>query len=371
MSGVYIHVPFCKKKCNYCAFYSTTILENVDIFVESLCREICLRKDYIHDDVETIYFGGGTPSLLQYKHLKRILKTVKDNFDVIAEPEVTIECNPRDLNKEKVEELLQLGFNRLSIGIQSFVNKNLDLLGRDHDLEHIYSAVEAVKDSNIVNFNLDIIYGLPDQSEEDLIYDLQELVKIKPQHISAYSLSIEKNTPLFMSVESGALSSLSDDITAEYYLRVNEFLEQSGYEHYEVSNYCLHGCESKHNSIYWDVTRTYVGFGPAAHSYDLASRQWNVASVDDYVASIRAGYVPATVEWLNEEQRLYEYVLTSLRTKRGCDVNILERKFDFNIKPSIIDFLLKRDLVYVNDKSINLTAKGFLYLDNIVKQIVL
>ena len=174
-----------------------------------------------------------------------------------------------------------------------------------------------------------------------------------------------------MSVESGALSSLSDDITAEYYLRVNEFLEQSGYEHYEVSNYCLHGCDSKHNSIYWDVTRTYVGFGPAAHSYDLTSRQWNVASVDDYIASIRAGYGPATVEWLNEEQRLYEYVLTSLRTKRGCDVNILERKFDFNIKPSIIDFLLKRDLVYVNDKSINLTAKGFLYLDNIVKQIVL
>ena len=371
MSGVYIHVPFCKKKCNYCAFYSTTILENVDMFVESLCREICLRKDYIHDDVETIYFGGGTPSLLQYNHLKRILKTIKDNFDVIADPEVTIECNPRDLNREKVEELLQLGFNRLSIGIQSFVNKNLDLLGRDHDLEHIYSAIEAVKASGLHNFNLDIIYDLPDQTEEDLIHDLQELVKIKPQHISAYSLSIEENTPLFMSVEKGALSKLPDDISAEYYLRVNDILEQSGYEHYEVSNYCLHGCESKHNSIYWDVTRTYVGFGPAAHSYDIASRQWNVANVDDYIASVRAGVVPTIVEWLNKEQRLYEYALTSLRTMKGCDINMLKRKFDFTIKSSTVDFLLKRELATVNDDIIILTAKGLLYLDNIVREILI
>ena len=308
---------------------------------------------------------------MQYNHLKRILKTIKDNFDVIADPEVTIECNPRDLNKEKVEELLQLGFNRLSIGIQSFVNKNLDLLGRDHDLEHIYSAIEAVKASNIVNFNLDIIYGLPDQTEEDLIHDLQELVKIKPQHISAYSLSIEENTPLFMSVEKGALSKLPDDISAEYYLRVNDILEQSGYEHYEVSNYCLHGCESKHNSIYWDVTRTYVGFGPAAHSYDIASRQWNVANVDDYIASVRAGVVPTIVEWLNKEQRLYEYALTSLRTMKGCDINMLKRKFDFTIKSSTVDFLLKRELATVNDDIIILTAKGLLYLDNIVKEILI
>lgn len=371
MSGVYIHVPFCKKKCKYCAFYSTTILENVDVFVESLCREICLRKDYIHDNVETIYFGGGTPSLLQHSHLQRILKTIKDNFDVVAEPEMTIECNPRDLNKEKIDELLQLGFNRLSIGIQSFDNKSLNLLGRDHDLEHIYSAVEAVKDSGFHNFNLDIIYGLPGQAEEDLVYDLQELVKIKPQHISAYTLSIEKSTPLFISVENGTLSSLSDDITAEYYLRVNDMLERYGYEHYEVSNYCQSGYESKHNSIYWDVTRAYVGFGPAAHSYDLESRQWNVASVDDYITSICTGVVPATIEWLNKQQRLYEYVLTSLRTKKGCDVKILESNFDFKIKTSIVDFLLKRELAHVNEKVITLTAKGFLYLDKIVREILL
>lgn len=374
MNGIYIHVPFCKSKCAYCNFFSLASESKINDYVEALKREILYRKDYLeNEEVKTIYFGGGTPSLLPVKSLDEILNLLHKNFKVDANPEITLELNPDTIDREKMSFLKQIGVNRMSVGIQSFFDDDLKYLGRRHDSNHALRVLENLKNVNFDKITLDLIYGIPTLTEEKWNKNLDIFFSTGISHLSAYALTVEPRTILGQKIDKGDLQEVSEDETIRHYQILVERTKEHGFEHYEISNFAKEGCRSIHNSIYWSDGK-YLGLGPSAHSYDGKSRQWNVANLSQYLKLAGNSDDCFEKEILTLYDKYNEYVMTSLRTSWGCNVEKIA--LHYGIKYA--DFFLKNVKKYVesgemliNDNNYFLSENGKLFADGIASDLFL
>lgn len=327
MAGIYIHIPFCKTRCHYCDFFSCTDQNEISTIINAIIKEIELKKEYLAGEIiETIYFGGGTPSYISAKFVGQILKTIYTTFTVVKSPEITIEVNPDDITYAKAKTYLNIGINRISVGIQSFENNILRFLGRRHNSLQALSTIEILKDTGFKNISLDLIYGIPNLSQKEWEKTINQVIKLGIQHISAYHLSIEKGTVLHKLLIDNKITLLPDDDGLLQYLLISEMLKKSGYVHYEISNFCELGFESKHNSSYW-FGKKYAGFGPSAHSFDVNSRQWNISSINQYVNQINNNYSYFKKENLTLKKKYNEYILTRFRTIQGVTLKELSVLF--------------------------------------------
>lgn len=375
MAGIYIHIPFCKSKCAYCNFFSLVTEKKINDFVDALKREILHRKNYLASEkVETIYFGGGTPSLLPTNYIGEILEIVNKNFDIDSNPEITLEANPDTINKEQLFSLKHLGVNRISVGIQSFHDDDLKYLGRKHDSRHALQIIDDLKCVDFDKLTLDLIYGIPTLTEEKWNENLDVFFSTEISHLSAYALTIEPKTILGQKIEKGDLQDVSEEETIRHYEILTERTKKQGFEHYEISNFAKEGCCSRHNSIYWkDVS--YLGLGPSAHSYDGNSRQWNIANLTQY---INTDFDTDTDfferELLTKDDKFNEYVMTSLRTSWGCDINKISSDYGVSYANHFLNNVKKYLESGVMLKKINnyiLTDKGMLLADGIAAELFL
>ena len=328
MAGIYIHIPFCDSKCAYCGFYSLPSLKLKERFLETLKAEIVARKDYLQGDaVNTIYFGGGTPSLLSLKEIGGLLHLINVHYPVASNAEITLEANPDTLSLEHLEGLRQLGVNRLSIGIQSFFDNDLKYLSRRHDSHHAQQCLDWAKQAGFENISIDLIYGLPSSNADQWNENLDIFFAYGLSHLSAYALTLEPNAVLTKQIELGKVQPVNEDDALRDYEILCQRAAENGYLHYEISNFCKRGMHSKHNSSYWFGT-PYIGFGPSAHSFDGNSRQWNVSSVEKYCVSVPEPVEGSAIEKeiLSPEQHYDEYVMLRLRTHWGIDLKWLKRE---------------------------------------------
>lgn len=329
MAGIYIHIPFCKQRCTYCDFYKETGSNNnqIDAFVEALIQEIQFRKSYLNgDDISTVYFGGGTPSVLNFNQFKKIFNEIYNNFNVEDDAEITMEANPDDLTEEYLKTLSPLPFNRLSIGIQSFNNTHLKKINRRHDAQQAKDAVMNARKQGFKNISIDLIYALPGQTIEDWRNQLEDAFKLDVEHISAYGLTYEEGTALWKQRNKGLVKVTEDEVTLQMFDYMRLQMSEKGFESYEISNYAKPGYRSRHNSSYWQFV-PYLGMGPSAHSFDGKSRQWNIASVQKYIQGITLLKPSFEKEVLSEQDFYNDFIMVSLRTKEGIDLIRLKNRF--------------------------------------------
>jgi oxygen-independent coproporphyrinogen-3 oxidase len=372
MAGLYIHIPFCKQACYYCDFFfSTNQGQRLEI-VRAISAEIAIQKDYLEREIlETIYFGGGTPSILSPAELNEILEAVHRNFSVTECPEVTLEANPDDLTKEKLRSLYDAGINRLSVGIQSFDDTVLKSLNRAHDNLMAKCCIEDARKAGFENISIDLIYAIPQRSEEDWEKDIYEAIKFSPQHISSYSLTIEEKTVFGKWAKQGKMQPVDDDFSARQLSMLIDILEAANYEQYEVSNFSKPGFQSRHNSNYWKNEK-YLGIGPSAHSYNGESRQCNISNNAMYLRSIQQQKIPFTLEVLTKQDKINEYLMTTLRTSWGADLKILREKFLFDPVRENSDYIQSlqlKGLIMVRDDILKLTRKGRFLADKIASDL--
>ena len=383
MSGIYLHIPFCKSKCAYCNFFSLVTEKKMDDYVSALKKEIINRKSYLGDDVvKTIYFGGGTPSLLPIKYVEEILDLLHENYNIISNPEVTLEINPDTIDKDKMMSLKRLGVNRMSVGIQSFNDDDLRYLGRRHDSRHALQVLDDLSSVGFDRITLDLIYGMPTLTEEKWNHNLDIFFSTGISHLSAYALTVEPKTILGQKIEKEELQEVSEEETIRHYNILVERTKENGFEHYEISNFAKEGCRSQHNSIYWQDVK-YLGLGPSAHSYDGDSRQWNVSNLTKYIQFVNADIDTDTDadtdmgryyerEILSKEDKFNEYVMTSLRTSWGCNVDKIEhdygksyaRHFLKNVKK-----YLDSGIMLMKNNNFILTDEGMLFADGIAAEL--
>jgi oxygen-independent coproporphyrinogen-3 oxidase len=365
MAGLYFHIPFCKQACHYCDFHFSTNTTLVKEMVSALAKEMALQKNYLGGEaLETIYFGGGTPSLLSKNNIEELVEAAHHIFQVVNNPEITLEANPDDLTSKKLEELKSAGVNRLSIGIQSFNNPVLRFFNRAHTAAQ---AEESVRTAQIMGFNnisVDLIYGVPGQTLDELKDDVSKFLQLTPQHISAYSLTVEANTVFGHRLKNGEFSTISESSSAEQFEYLMKEFSGAGYDQYEISNFCKPGFQSKHNTSYWQQKK-YLGVGPSAHSYNGNSRQWNVSNNHLYLKSILNDRVPFEQEVLTHSNQINEYFFTTLRTRRGTDLKYLKKKFGFVPAQPKIEVMQQQGLITVENEVISLTQKGKLLADKI------
>jgi len=367
MAGIYIHVPFCKQACHYCDFHFITSLKYKNELLQSLRKDISLQKNYLAGEtVETIYFGGGTPSLLNADDINLLIGTIAGLHAVSAEAEITLEANPDDLNKEKLQSLRQTDVNRLSIGIQSFFDDDLQWMNRVHRGKEAEVSVKRAQDIGLENLTVDLIYGYPLLSDQKWKYNLEKVFELGIPHVSSYSMTIEPKTALASFIKNKKQQAMDDEQSAEQFILLMDSMQSHGFEHYEISNFCKPGHYSRHNSNYWKGVK-YLGIGPSAHSYDGETRQWNIANNAKYIQSLETGKIPAETELLTEANRLNEYIMTSLRTMWGLNLG----KLDI-IAAGASDQLLIAARRFFDDQWIEqkddviyLTKTGKLYADNV------
>lgn len=368
MAGIYIHIPFCKQACYYCDFHFSTSTDNRNKMVDSIIKELSIQKTYLENQpVDTIYFGGGTPSILDAKEIDSILDAVVHHYSVSPNPEITLEANPDDLGKEKLQELRKAGVNRLSIGIQSFDDSVLKFLHRAHDSQGAMESVSLSREAGFENISIDLIYAIPGQSHEQWIKNIEQALLLKPEHLSAYSLTVEEKTVFGQWKKKNKITEVDDQIAAEQLEILMNTLAAAGMEQYEVSNFCLPGFYSRHNSSYWKQTH-YLGLGPGAHSYNGISRQYNISNNPLYIKALDEGKVPFEKEILTKENKINEYIFTTLRTTWGCNLNILSAEYQFDLETvhaTPLKFLLNAQLIEKKGSVIRLTKKGILLADKI------
>jgi oxygen-independent coproporphyrinogen III oxidase len=368
MAGLYIHIPFCKQACYYCDFHFSTNQSQKTELVNHIAQELEIRKDYLlGEPLETIYLGGGTPSLLSFIELEILFNAIHKHYRVEDNPEITLEANPDDLTPEKLRELAAIGVNRLSIGIQSFDEQVLRFLNRAHTAQDALQCVANARAAGISNISIDLINSIPGQGDELLKKNLAMAIALKPEHISAYSLTVEEKTVFGRWASHGKLTAMEEDLSATQFELVMNSLQEHGYQHYEISNYCLPGFESKHNTSYWQQ-RKYLGVGPSAHSFDGKSRQFNVSNNYAYMNALRAGKIPFERELLTPENKINEYIFTSLRTDRGCSLAYLVTQYDYDLmkmNASYIYQLTEKNLIRLFENKIVLTTAGKLLADKI------
>ncbi len=326
MSGIYIHIPFCRKACHYCNFHFSTQIQHIDAFVEALLKEIELQQEYITGPIETLYLGGGTPSLLSSAHLDKIIEKINTHFNLASNIEFTLEANPDDIDLEKTKTWKTKGINRLSIGIQSFQDEALAWMNRAHSTKQSHNALENAKAAGIHNISTDLIYGTPHLSDQALIKDIEILNSYEIPHISCYALTVEEKTALYSLIQKQKIENVDAEKQARHFEIVVDQLSNIGFEHYEISNFAKPGHRSKHNSNYWKGI-PYLGLGPSAHSFNIESRQWNVANNHLYIQSISENKVPFEVENLEIATRYNEYMMISLRLLEGFKLEEIEKRF--------------------------------------------
>ena len=371
-SGLYIHIPFCLSKCHYCDFYSITSISAVPDFLDALFKEMEMYRNRFNP-FDTVYIGGGTPSLLSPQQLESILISVKENFILISNPEITpeitIETNPADLNRSFLESMREIGINRINIGVQSFNQKILNFLGRRHTAKQAISAVEASRKAGFHNIGLDLIYGVPAQDIESWLDTLKQALVFSPEHISCYQLTLESKTPLGIRYQAGEFSLPGEELQYEFFMKTSEFLEDAGYIHYEVSNFAR-GKEhtSRHNQKYWDHS-PYLGLGPSAHSFQCNQRWWNHRSLDQYLAAINAGNLPVEgTETLTMEQLRLEALYLGLRTKKGISLQDFKNRYHtdlFTEKKKILAKLEEEGFISIQDGYLHPTQSGLAVADSL------
>ncbi len=368
MAGIYIHIPFCKHKCNYCNFYSLASTRYMDQVGNAISGELIQRKNYLEGQpIETIYIGGGTPSLIETDDIEKILNTIRDNFRVEQEAEITLEANPDDLTPEKSTALRKAGINRLSIGIQSFRQEDLDFLSRTHTSAQVTQCITDAQQAGFQNISIDLIYGIPALTDEGWKENLQKAFSFGIPHISAYSLTVEDKTPLELMIRKGKMKPVDENLSLSQFHILCKMMREQGYEHYEVSNFCLPGAYSRHNTAYWQG-KSYLGVGPSAHSFNQISRCWNVANLATYIETVMQGEVKSEQELLSATTQLNEYIMTSLRTMWGCDLVAVKRKFGEEIAENLLldalTFIESKQMIYREGKLV-LTPEGLLFADGI------
>jgi oxygen-independent coproporphyrinogen-3 oxidase len=326
MAGIYIHIPFCKKACHYCNFHFSTQTQYIQEFTHALVAEIKLQKNYLTAPIETIYFGGGTPSLLKKAELEMIIEALTTNFNLATHFEFTLEANPDDINPVIAADWLALGVNRLSIGIQSFQAGSLAWMNRAHTVEQSHEAIKIVQAAGFKDISTDLIYGSPHLSDEDLMADIATLIQYKVNHISCYALTVEEKTALFSMIAKKQIEDIDTTKQARQFEIMVDALTAAGFEHYEISNFAMPNGRSKHNSNYWNQV-SYLGLGPAAHSFNGDQRQWNIANNSLYFQSIKNSLVPFELENLNLTQKFNEYMMISLRKSEGFSTHYIKTHF--------------------------------------------
>ncbi|MGV3559322.1 radical SAM family heme chaperone HemW [Larkinella arboricola] len=374
---LYIHIPFCKQACHYCDFHFSTNLKQKTALVDALCREIDLQKDYLPTRrLETIYLGGGTPSLLTETELETLFETIHRQYTVAPDAEITLEANPDDLIGPASDPLRQLRLfrkyvNRLSIGIQSFHEPHLRLMNRAHSATEAGRCVQLAQEAGFTNLTIDLIYGVPADTHGIWQTDLAKAVSLKVPHISAYCLTIEPGTVFGNWHKKGRLQAAEDEFAAEQFTMLVQTLRENGYEQYEISNFAQPGCEARHNSSYWK-RRPYLGIGPSAHSFNGVSRQYNIAHNIQYIRAIEKGDVPGTVEPLSRADQVNDYLLTGLRTKWGCDLRELSRLAgsDFQVlQRTELQNLYQQGWLSLENHLLTLTEAGKLFADRVAAEL--
>jgi len=367
--GIYIHIPFCKQKCHYCNFYTAVSKKYRDVFVDALLKELELRKDYLDNKIiNTIYFGGGTPSMLSAYEIQRIISKISELFDLNKNVEITLEANPDDLSEEKLKQLKnETQINRFSIGIQSFNDVDLQYLNRVHNPRQAKNSIENALKAGFDNISIDLIYGIPTLTQQNWKKNLETFFEFELSHLSSYALTVEPKTVLNKLIDKNKMQAVSEDKTVQHFEILMNETNKHQYLHYEISNFAREGYYSKHNSIYW-LGGHYLGIGPSAHSFNGNSRQWNVANMKQYVEFEKTGTTVLEKEVLTADQQFNEYVMTSLRTSWGCDTEHIDNVFGSNYT----DHLLSLVSPFISDEKIEkrgnifyLTNKGKLYADGI------
>lgn len=327
MAGIYLHIPFCKQACHYCDFHFSTSLKAKEDLLNALLKEISLQKNYFaKGSFSTIYFGGGTPSLLSGDEIKKLLDHISSIFAVDAAAEITLEANPDDLTREKLESLRMAGVNRLSIGIQSFDDEDLKWMNRAHSAAQAIESVKLSQEEGFDNITIDLIYGTPLLTDEQWKKNLSTAFDLNVQHLSCYALTVEPRTALAHAIAKKNQAGVEDGKQAKHFGMLMEMAAQNGFVQYEISNFAREGFYSKHNSSYW-LGEKYLGIGPSAHSFNGASRQWNIRNNNEYIRIINEGKIPAESEILTQQNKFNEYVMVSLRTMWGCDLEKIRKDF--------------------------------------------
>ena len=372
MAGIYIHIPFCNSKCNYCNFYSVASSKHLDAYIPALLKEIALQHSYLEKEpIETIYIGGGTPSLLGYTQLASILEKLNKTFEIKPDAEITIEANPNDLNASKIKDFKKLFINRLSIGIQSFFEEDLKYLHRLHSPSQAETAVKRSQDAGFENISIDLIYGIPTLSDENWEKNLHYSFSLNVPHISAYSLTVEPNTALNKLITKGKLTAVNEEQSIKHFKVLMQQTKENDFLHYEVSNFCKKDYFSKHNSNYWKGIK-YLGLGPSAHSYNKVERQWNISDTQKYIEHLDSNKLLFEKEVLSETDKLNEYIMTSLRTMWGCDLDYIETYFGISEKTRLkkISVQFIDDKKMINEKNhLILSDEGFLFADGIAAEL--
>lgn len=363
MAGIYIHIPFCKQACHYCNFHFATSLHYKNELIAALLKEITLQKDYIGiDTISTIYFGGGTPSLCTKNEIKSILSAIRFHFSVEDNPEITFEANPDDITEEKLLDWKEAGINRLSIGIQSFFEEDLKWMNRAHTAKQAIENLQlALK--HFDNITADLIYGTPQLNNEKWKQNVSTLINLEIPHLSCYALTVEPKTPLDKMIKQHQSEDINAEKQSEQFLLLMQWLEEAGYEHYEISNFAKPGFRSRHNSAYWQGAK-YIGLGPSAHSYNGNERQWNIANNNTYISSIEAGKIPLEKEILTPTQKINEYIMTSLRTVEGIQLDKLDDITKTHCKKMSQQYI-NSGLMIFEKNSLHLTKEGKLLADGI------
>lgn len=372
MAGIYIHIPFCKQACHYCDFHFTISLRHKSSLLAAIEREIFIQRSFLKGvNVDSIYFGGGTPSLLSAKEIDTIIKSIISNYKVNHNPEITLEANPDDITTGHLKDLKEIGINRLSIGIQTFDDQMLQFINRVHRSNDALASFDRARKAGFGNINIDVIYGLPAKDHQRLASDLDMLASMSPEHISAYCLTIEDKTIFGKWLKMGKLKDVDESFSAKQFTMVHEKLSGLGYDHYEVSNYALDGLESRHNSNYWKDSQ-YLGIGPSAHSFNGETRQFNIYNNLKYIASITKGEIPSTIEKLTKSEKINDYILTSIRTSWGCDLRKLNKDFNYKLDDRKTEFMKSikgKGLAILKNNVLILTPKGMLLADSIALEL--
>lgn len=373
--GIYIHIPFCKSRCIYCGFYSTTNKELKERYVDALIREIHMRKDDFArlgtslspSSTSTVYFGGGTPSSLSVCDIERIVGALESTFNGTPS-EVTLEMNPDDVTKDYIKAVRQMGINRISMGIQTFDDSRLQFIRRRHNASQAEKAVMTIREEGIHNVSIDLMFGFPNQTMDEWVTDIDKAIALHPTHISAYSLMYEEDTPLFRMLQKGEINQIDDETSLAMYTELINRLTTNGYEHYEISNFAMPGYRSVHNSSYWHDT-PYLGFGAAAHSYNKDTRSWNIPDLKKYIESIESGVLPSESEVIDADTHYNDLITTALRTREGLNLDDLPQKYReyalVNARESISEHLLE-----ATDNHIRLTREGLFVSDMVMSELI-
>ena len=373
MAGIYIHIPFCRQKCYYCDFYKTVNTTLTEKFLSALKTEIVQRKNYFGNEiVETIYFGGGTPSVLTKTEISAIIGVLHQHFNIAENVEITFEANPDDLSVEYLKDIISTGIRRLSIGIQSFQDEYLQKMNRRHNTNQSIAAVENAAKTGFNDISVDLIYGLPGLTINQWKADLEQVFSLPVQHLSAYHLTYHKGTPFYTWLKKGTLKALKETESIKQFEILIKMAKEKGFEQYEISNFAKEGRYSKHNSSYWKGIK-YLGLGPSAHSFNSVSRSWNISHIDTYIKALEFGLPYFEEEILSENNKYNEYILTRIRTIWGVSIYELEEFFGteksnyFRIN---IEKYVNSGLVKLNNGIYNLTEKGMFVSDEIMSNLM-